>query len=405
MSPAFWIVVAIGVAFTLARFSEAFLVLKAQAEGLALALIPLVYVWMNLVYALVATPAGILSDRIGRVNVLLCGLGALVVADLTLALVPGLAGVIIGVGLWGLYLGFSQGLLSALVADTAPEDLRGTAFGLFNLVTRWRIACRKRSRGLAVVRLRTDGDVLRWCSLFGTCLSDHGIWHQGRTEACGLMARGFFAGTKWLRPPKSLEFAFSPCSQTGQSTARRQLPGKVPTRQILTDGPQVFRSLSVGARVQPGVMGAQSRGVFGRRGAGLDRHRPLRLPRNETGAGDVLRRAGLRRPFHSGGVRRLYRDLAEWLARHEPHPAGVFDRRGGPHLPRLSRPAISQAAADPRHHHRSDRSAALRGAGAAAHRRRRKHRRLCGAIFRRTTAAVLSRYRDRGTRRSRGTRF
>ena len=135
MSPAFWIVIAIGVVFALARFSQAFLVLKAQAEGLALALIPLVLVWMNLVYALTATPAGILSDKIGRVNVLLCGLGAMVVADLALAFVPGLGGTIIGVGLWGLYLGFSQGLLSALVADTAPEDLRGTAFGLFNLVT------------------------------------------------------------------------------------------------------------------------------------------------------------------------------------------------------------------------------------------------------------------------------
>jgi MFS family permease len=135
MSPAYWMVIAIGVVFTLARFSQAFLVLKAQAEGLALALIPLVFVWMNLVYALTATPAGILSDRIGRVNVLLCGLGALVVADLALAFVPGLGGVAAGVGLWGLYLGFSQGLLSALVADTAPEDLRGTAFGLFNLVT------------------------------------------------------------------------------------------------------------------------------------------------------------------------------------------------------------------------------------------------------------------------------
>jgi MFS family permease len=135
MSPAFWMVIAIGVVFTLARFSQAFLVLKAQAEGLALALIPLVFVWMNLVYALAATPAGILSDRLGRANVLLCGLGALVLADLALAFVPGLGGVIIGVGLWGLYLGFSQGLLSALVADTAPEDLRGTAFGLFNLVT------------------------------------------------------------------------------------------------------------------------------------------------------------------------------------------------------------------------------------------------------------------------------
>ena len=135
MPAAFWVVIAIGVVFALARFSEAFLLLKAQAEGLALALIPLVLVWMNLVYAIAATPAGILSDKIGRVYVLLCGLGALLLADLALAFIPGLGGVVIGVGLWGLYLGFSQGLLSALVADTAPEDLRGTAFGLFNLVT------------------------------------------------------------------------------------------------------------------------------------------------------------------------------------------------------------------------------------------------------------------------------
>jgi MFS family permease len=132
---AFWVVIAIGAVFALARFSQAFLVLKAQAEGLALALIPLVLVWMNVVYALAATPAGILSDRIGRENVLLCGLGALVAADLALAFIPGLTGTVIGVGLWGLYLGLSQGLLSALVADTAPADLRGTAFGLFNLVS------------------------------------------------------------------------------------------------------------------------------------------------------------------------------------------------------------------------------------------------------------------------------
>ena len=135
MPAAFWMVIAIGVVFALARFSQAFLVLKAQAEGLALALIPLVLVWMNAVYAVTATPAGILSDKIGRVNVLLCGLAALLIADLALAFIPGLGGVVIGVGFWGLYLGFSQGLLSALVADTAPRDLRGTAFGLFNLVT------------------------------------------------------------------------------------------------------------------------------------------------------------------------------------------------------------------------------------------------------------------------------
>ena len=105
LSPAFWMVVAIGVAFTLARFSQAFLVLKAQAEGLGLALIPLVFVWMNLIYALMATPAGILSDKMGRMKLLLCGLVALVVADLTLAFIPGLGGVFAGVGLWGLYLG------------------------------------------------------------------------------------------------------------------------------------------------------------------------------------------------------------------------------------------------------------------------------------------------------------
>jgi MFS family permease len=134
LSPSFWMVIAIGMVFTLARFSEAFLVLKAQAEGLALALIPLVLVWMNVVYSLTATPAGILSDRIGRGKLLLCGLGALFVADLTLAFAPGLVAIFIGVGFWGLHMGLSQGLLSALVADTAPEDLRGTAFGLFNLV-------------------------------------------------------------------------------------------------------------------------------------------------------------------------------------------------------------------------------------------------------------------------------
>lgn len=132
---AYWTVVVIGVVFTLARFSEAFLVLKAQDSGLTLALIPLVLIWMNAVYAVVAGPAGALSDRVGRERVLLAGLAALVCADLALALVPALPGVFLGVGLWGLHLGLTQGLLSALVADTAPPDLRGTAFGLFNLVT------------------------------------------------------------------------------------------------------------------------------------------------------------------------------------------------------------------------------------------------------------------------------
>ncbi|CCE09547.1 Major facilitator superfamily transporter [Bradyrhizobium sp. STM 3843] len=135
LSRAYWIVVAIGGVFALARFSEAFLVLKAQADGLPLSLIPLVYVLMNLVYAAVAMPAGVLSDRIGRTNLLICGLIVLAAADLILAFAPGLTGTAVGVALWGLYLGLTQGLLSALVADTAPLDLRGTAFGIFNLIT------------------------------------------------------------------------------------------------------------------------------------------------------------------------------------------------------------------------------------------------------------------------------
>jgi MFS family permease len=132
---AYWVANAIGVVFALARFSEAFLILKAQSAGLALSLIPLVLIWMNLVYSAVSTPAGALSDRIGRRRVLISGLLALTVSDIVLAFVPGLSGVFLGVGLWGLYLGLTQGLLSALVADTAPEHLRGTAFGLFNLLS------------------------------------------------------------------------------------------------------------------------------------------------------------------------------------------------------------------------------------------------------------------------------
>ncbi len=132
---AYWLVVAIGVVFTFARFSEAFLVLRARDAGLALALLPLVFVWMNAIYALLATPAGALSDRLGRRQLLLAGLVVLIAADLFLALAPGIVGVFIGIGLWGVHLAFSQGLLAALVADTAPADRRGTAFGVFNLVT------------------------------------------------------------------------------------------------------------------------------------------------------------------------------------------------------------------------------------------------------------------------------
>ena len=131
----FWGVVALGVVFTMARFSEAFLVLRANDFGLPAALIPLVLVVMNIVYALVSAPAGSLSDRIDRRLILLVGLVVLVIADLVLAWSPGIFGVLLGVGLWGLHMGLTQGLLAALIVDAAPANLRGTAFGLFNLAS------------------------------------------------------------------------------------------------------------------------------------------------------------------------------------------------------------------------------------------------------------------------------
>ncbi len=129
-----WVVV-IGAVLTLARFSEAFLILRAQSDGLALMWVPLVLVGMNVVYALAAYPLGALSDRMDRGHLLQWGLLILIAADLVLAWWPGLVGVSIGVLLWGLHMAATQGLLAAMVADTAAPDLRGTAFGLFNLVT------------------------------------------------------------------------------------------------------------------------------------------------------------------------------------------------------------------------------------------------------------------------------
>jgi MFS family permease len=132
---AYWWVVAIAVVFTLARFSEAFLILRAQSVGLPIALVPAVMVLMNIVYALSAYPAGILSDRVDRYTVLIAGLGLLVVADLVLALSSTIFEIACGVILWGLHMGLTQGLLATLVADAAPAELRATAFGMFNLTT------------------------------------------------------------------------------------------------------------------------------------------------------------------------------------------------------------------------------------------------------------------------------
>lgn len=131
----YWLVVGVATVFTLARFSEAFLILRAQSIGLPLWLAPAPLVLMALAYSLSAYPAGALSDRADRTAILGCGLVLLIAADLVLALVPNLLGVAVGVALWGLHMGFTQGLFAALVAETAPPELRGTAFGMFNLVT------------------------------------------------------------------------------------------------------------------------------------------------------------------------------------------------------------------------------------------------------------------------------
>ena len=132
---AYWWVVGVGAVFTLARFSEAFLVLRAEQLGMALAAVPLVMVAMNVVYSLTAYPLGKLSDRVSHHGLLLAGLSVLVVADVVLAVSTHWVGLLLGVALWGVHMGMTQGLLAAMVAAQAPADLRGTAFGFFNLVS------------------------------------------------------------------------------------------------------------------------------------------------------------------------------------------------------------------------------------------------------------------------------
>lgn len=135
LPPAYWWVVGMGACFTLARFSEAFLVLRAQEGGLALAYTPLVLIAMNLVYALSAYPLGKLSDTMSHARLLALGLGVLVAADVVLAYSNQGIGVWLGIALWGLHMGMTQGLLAAMVAGSAPADLRGTAYGFFNLLS------------------------------------------------------------------------------------------------------------------------------------------------------------------------------------------------------------------------------------------------------------------------------
>ena len=135
LPPGYWQVVGIGGVFTLARFSEAFLILRAQQSGIPLASVPLVMVAMNLVYAVSAFPLGRLSDRVSHKSLLMAGLVLLILADLILASSAYWIAVLAGVAVWGIHMGMTQGLLAVMVADTAPADMRGTAYGFFNLVS------------------------------------------------------------------------------------------------------------------------------------------------------------------------------------------------------------------------------------------------------------------------------
>jgi MFS family permease len=135
LSTSYWWVVAIGAIFMLARFSEAFLVLRGLQAGIPMALTPLVMVAMNLIYAVTAYPFGKLSDRVSHTRLLVFGLIVLIAADLVLARSNHWSTLLAGIALWGIHMGMTQGLLAAMVADTAPADLRGTAYGFFNLMS------------------------------------------------------------------------------------------------------------------------------------------------------------------------------------------------------------------------------------------------------------------------------
>jgi MFS family permease len=135
LPPRYWRVVSLGAVFTLARFSEAFLVLRAADVGLAITYVPVIMIIMNLVYAALAYPAGLAADRFSARTLLVLGLGVLIAADIVLALASSVALALLGAALWGLHMAVTQGLLSKLVADTATSALRGAAFGVFNLVS------------------------------------------------------------------------------------------------------------------------------------------------------------------------------------------------------------------------------------------------------------------------------
>ena len=182
LTGAYWWVVGIGAVFTLARFSEAFLVLRAQQGGIPVAYVPLVMVGMNVVYSGSAYLFGRLSDRMNHGKLLSLGLMVLVAADLVLAANDHWLTVAVGVSLWGLHMGITQGLLATMVADTAPVDLRGTAFGFFNLVSGIAMLIASVTAGLLWDRIGASftfyaGAVFAALALVGLALN---AWRQRR---------------------------------------------------------------------------------------------------------------------------------------------------------------------------------------------------------------------------------
>ena len=130
---AFWWAIAVASLLSLARFSYAFLILKAYGIGVDAAYVPIVLVLMHLVYAAAAYPFGVLADHMDRRLQLGIGAAILIAADMVLATANVGWMAAIGAGLWGLQMAATQGLLSASVADAAPEELRGTAFGIYDM--------------------------------------------------------------------------------------------------------------------------------------------------------------------------------------------------------------------------------------------------------------------------------
>jgi MFS family permease len=163
---AYWLALTAAVLLNLARPSEGFIVLRASDAGVPLALTPAALIAMNLIYALSSYPAGRLSDAIGRTRLLALGIATLAASQLVLAFAPTIGGVLIGAALWGLHLGLTQGLLAALVAEAAPEETRGDAFGLFHFASGLALI-----PGNIVAGILWDASGAETTFLVGACLS------------------------------------------------------------------------------------------------------------------------------------------------------------------------------------------------------------------------------------------